>query len=184
MPTLSISQRAILKADIDADPTFASLPNTNANADLIVSAYNSFFSPDWFAWQTKCPVSDIYDAIQWANMTPSDAPDGTALYTNRALFCQAKQISVQIMLQGRDIINCSKLTLQAGLQDALTGYVSGASGAVKSGGWVAVRAVMQRKATRAEKLFASGTGTAATPGFFTFEGKINQDDVTSARDGA
>ncbi|MBL8999290.1 MAG: class I SAM-dependent methyltransferase, partial [Gemmatimonadetes bacterium] len=51
----------------------------------------------------------VFDAITWANLTPVDVPDGSAAYTNRALLCQAKQINLQILLQGRERVAAAGL---------------------------------------------------------------------------
>jgi hypothetical protein len=38
-------------------------------------------------------------------------------------------------------------------------------------------AIARRQATRAERLFATGTVSTATPGFFTFEGAVTTNDL-------
>lgn len=179
---LTQAQRAILKADIDQDPVLSVLPNSNANGDVIAAAYNTVGT--FVVWQTAVKVKDVQDGIVWQNLTPADVPDGTLLWNNRSLACQGKQFNVQTILVGRDYIDATKANVRAGLQDALTNVPSGVSGALLSGGWANVKTALQRVVTRAEKLFATGTGTAASPGLVTFEGKITQDDVTMARDGA
>ena len=100
------------------------------------------------------------DAILWANFTPLDTPDGTQLWTNRALCCQGKQFNIQLMLQGRSTIPGDKPGFRTGLQDALTALPSGASGANKTGGWTAVQLVLQRLATRFENLFTTVDGVS------------------------
>jgi hypothetical protein len=45
---------------------------------------------------------------------------------------------------------------------------------------VAMRAAWKRFATRGEKLFTSGTGTDATPGAFSFEGQVTNDEIVQA----
>jgi hypothetical protein len=179
---LNQAQLVTLKADIAADPVLSILPMSNASGDTIAAAYNSAASPDFIVWNPSTATKDVMDAITWANLTPSDAPDGTAAWTNRALACQGKQFNIQTMLVGRDLVDATKVNLVAGLQDALTNVPSGAAGATKSGGWANVKIALTRKATRAEKLFGSGTGTAATPGLMGFIGRITQDDVTTARE--
>lgn len=131
-------------------------------------------------WRTYAPVADIDDAIIWANMTPTDAPDGTAIYTNRALFAQAKQISLQTMVQGQQSISSAKANVRAGLQDALTNLPTGAGGATQAAGWAAVRLAMQRNASHFEKIFATGTGTTASPGTLVLEGGPDDYSVIQA----
>jgi hypothetical protein len=180
MPTTA--QLILIKAAIDADPALNSLPQTADDASAIATALNALAVPDFVVWQSSTPVQTVFDAINWANMTPADAPDGTALWTNRSLACQGKQFNLQTMLSGRENISSDKVSIRAGLQDALTGLPSGAGGASRSGGWTNVQTAMQRKATRAEKaLVASGVGTGANPGLMGFEGLLTYVDVENAR---
>jgi len=131
-------------------------------------------------WQTAVPIQTVYDSITWANLTPADAPDGTATWTNRALCCQGKQFNIQTMLQGRDSINATKANVRAGLQDGLTQIPSGVSGANRSAGWTTLQTAMQRLATVAEKVFATGTGTTGSPAIPSFEGLVQVGEVNAA----
>ena len=175
------AQLATLKAEIDADPALSALPNTADDAFTIAAALNSTATPDFFVWQTSIPTQTIFDAITWSNFTPVDAPDTTQTWANRALACQGKQFNVQTILMGRETLNPSKANIRAGLQDALTAIPSGVAGASKSGGWAAVQAAMQRKATRCEKILATGFGTSASPALLGFEGSVSYQDVLDAR---
>lgn len=178
---LSPAQLATLKAAILADNTLNAFPNTdNGNGDL-ATALNALASPDWFVWQTAVNVNDIADAINWANFTPQDTPDGTVTWTNRSLACQGKQFNLQTMLVGRTSMDASKANLRAGLQDALTAIPSGASGASKAGGWAAVQLILSRKAKLIEKILSTGTGSQATPATMGYEGTVTGDNVTRAR---
>jgi hypothetical protein len=175
------AQLLLIKAEIAADPALNSLPNTADDAYAIADALNLLPSPDFMVWQTNLPTQAVFDAITWANLTPADAPDGTAAWTNRALACQGKQFNLQTILTGREYINATKVNIRAGLQDALTSVPSGAGGATRPAGWVAVQTAMQRKATRAEKVLATGVGTAANPALLGFEGIVTHQDVLTAR---
>lgn len=178
---LTQAQLTVLAADIAADPVLSAKPKNSDGAFDIAAAYKLPASPAFYVWQTKCPVQDIEDAVLWANFTPQDSPDGTQLWGNRALQCQGKQFNLQLMISGKTTIDCSKPGKRAGLQDALTAIPSGSSGANKGGGWNAVQQVMSRQANRAEKLFATGTGTQAEPATMAFEGSFSLDDIQTAR---
>jgi hypothetical protein len=184
---LTTSQLTALKADIVSDGALNGLPMTSDGATAIVAAYSVIVAPDFFVYRTRIPVQEIYDQIQWAKMTPTDAPDGTAAWTNRSLACQGKQFNLQLLLQGsQQSIDGTKSNVRAGLQDALTNVPSGVSGVTQAANWVGVRDnALARKATRAEKLFAStanGNGaTAATAATMVVEGALSVDDVMSAR---
>jgi len=178
---LTNAQLLLIKTEISADPVLNVLANTPDNAFAIADALNLTASPDFFVWQTACPTQMIFNAINWANLTPSDAPDVTIIFTNRALLCQGKQFNLQIILTGRETINATNALVRSGLQDALTAVPSGALGASRSAGWAAVQLALQRKATRAEKVLATGTGSTASPGLMGFEGALTYQDVLDAR---
>lgn len=148
---------------------------------VIRDALNAPASPLFYVWRTTTPAADIGNAIVWSALTPVDAPDGTATYTNRALLCQAKQINVQTLIQGRDSVASNKSNIRAGLQDALTNIPAGASGASIGAGWASVKSAMTRTATVLEQLLSTGTGTAVTPADLGYEGSIDNNTVDTAR---
>jgi hypothetical protein len=167
-----------LKADILADPILAAYPAEGAQGP-ISTAYNQTEAA-YYVWRTSVPTDEVFDAIAWAALTPADTPDGTAAYTNRALLCQAKQINLQILLQGKERINGGKASIRAGSSDALLNVPSGSGGATQSAGWAAVKSVLTRQSTRGEKLFATGAGTIASPSSLVFEGAVTNADVEYA----
>lgn len=134
----------------------------------------------FIVWRPYTSANDIFDAINWANFTPADVPDGTTIWTNRSLACQGRQFNLQTLLTGREFINSSKANIRADLQDALTAIPSGSGGATKNGGWSNVQAAMQRPATLFEKIFASGVGTVASPGLIVVEGYPSDYEVIQA----
>lgn len=158
----------------DTDPEVISAVS-GGNATRLAELYN--LPSSVVVWKTSVPVSDIFDAVVWANMTPAAAPDGTALWTNRNLQCQSKQLALQTILMGRESINGTKANLRTGLQDALTALPSKADGTSQAAGWVAVAAVLKRFANKTEAIFSTGTGTTATPGTLVWEGLVNYNDI-------
>lgn len=166
------------------DSTKITQLKTLAIADPVASTYFDGLHDqelaDWFnqstayvVWRSSTPASEVFDAINWASLTPADAPDGTAAYTNRALACQGKQFNIQLLTMGREQIASNKINVRNGIKDALQSVPAGAGGALLDAGWVAVKTAMTRIATRAEQLWATGTGTSASPGALTFEGAID-----------
>lgn len=186
---LTTAQRATLAADIAADPVLNALPHNSDGAFAIAQAYNLLASPTWYVWRTDASTDEIFDAVTWASLTPTDAPDGTATYTNRALSAQARQINLQIMLQGRQTLNASKLKIRQALTDALQNLPTGAGGALLDAGWSSVKATLYRPATRLEKLFSTGTGTTGVPANLAasadagqlVQGQISYQEVMDAR---
>lgn len=171
---LSQLQFDALKAAVIADPTASAfrLAGDTFSLRLWCNADSANV-----VWRTFTAGDAIRNAILWANMTPADAADASATYTNRALYAQAKQISLQTMLQGVSQVNTGVVGIRNGLQDCLTQLPTGAAGATIAAGWTAVRATMQRFATRCESLFTVGQGTAATPVGLVYEGAVSQDEA-------
>ena len=160
-----------LKAAIIADPNLAAARaiHSGVGTQMIADYLNT--DSDLTVWRTSVQTQVLFDAITWANMTPTDAPDGTAAWQCRSLACQGKQFNLQLIFASRDTIDPSKANVRAGLQDALTNVPSRTGGATVSAGWVPVRTAMQRLATNFEKIFAN---TQASPGSLVVEGLIDE----------
>lgn len=163
------AQLQTFKAAILADSNLTALVATGQTG-----AIAQYYQADstFYVWRGLTSASDILDAITWANLTPVDSPDNTATFTNRALICQAKQLNLQILLQGREQVSTGKANVRSGLSDALQNVPAGASGALLDAGWAGaakVKAAITRLANKLERLFATGTGTTANPGNLVVE---------------
>lgn len=183
---LTTQQKATLKAFIEANPAWAALTPGGDSAFAIAAGLNALASPNFFVWRTAVPSDDIFNAVVWANFTPGTGSGagamGNADYTKWCLACQGKQISAQIILQGRTTpLNAANINVRGGLQDALQNVPSGASGALQDAGWAAVRNVMARPATVVEKQFADTTAadgsTRALSATMVVEGSISFGEV-------
>jgi hypothetical protein len=195
---LSAAQLQTLKSDVAANTNVPggtsiyaatpinTIPLTGDGDQAIADWYNGFPAPDFFVYRSNVLVKEINDQIQWAKLTPNDAPDTTQIWLNRAMQCQGKQFNLQILLQGLPTVDASKANFRAGLQDALTNVPSGVAGALVSAGWVGVRDnALARKATRVEKILATGDGsTAALAATLGAEGLLTYHDVDAARNAA
>lgn len=176
-------QLQTFKAAIHAetDPTFAALRQSNETGQM-AAWYN--IDTAFQVWKSTTDAGSLFDAITWKSLTPADAADGTALFTNRALACQAKQINLQIILQGQSSIATGKLSLRQGLSDALLDVPAGVNGALLDAGWLGagkVKATIQRPCNRVERIFATGTGTTGAPGDLgSFEGSVSNQDILDA----
>lgn len=185
MSILSAVQKTTLKAFINGDGNISGQAQNGDGATVIAAYVNTVVSPDFFVYRSAIPVQEIYDQIIWANLTPTDAPDATLQWQNRELVCQGKQFNLEILLQGQVTVSGARANVRAGLQDALTNVPSGVSGATVAAGWVGVRDnVLARKATRLEKLFATGQSGAssALAATMAIEGPISYQDVQEARE--
>lgn len=196
---LTTAQKATLKAAIAANTTpiggssaYAALavkdvPNNSEGSQAIADFYNQPAVPNFFVWNTQAPVAAIYDNITWANLTPTDAADGTQTWANRSLACQGKQFNLQTILIGaQGTVNGARSNVRAGLQDALSNVPSGVNGALVSGGWANVRDnALARKASAVEKLLADTTNgagnTAQASAVAAFDGTLTAFDVDAVR---
>lgn len=165
-PTQVSTLTAALLADANALPVLNS-----SNADTLLNYCNAITT--FQVWNTATLVSNISDAITWANFTPGNPASGAGQdFLNWCAQCAIKRDNLWVLLTSNSngFVNTGKHNIQAGLQDALTGIPSGVSGANRAGGWPAVQLVIQRPATYLEKVLATGVGTAVSPGDLSFEG--------------
>lgn len=172
------AQLATLKGLVAAEPTLQNAILTGQDS-LIAEWLNTSATPAYYVWRSVTPASDILDAITWASLTPADTADGTAIFTNRAMVCRAKQANLEILLS-RDPVASGKTSIRGGLSDALQNVPAGAGGAPVDAGWLGagkVKAAITRVATRAEKALATGSGTSGTPSVLGFEGQVSVDDA-------
>lgn len=151
----------------------------NANAsgqtdNAAIALLNALVSPNYFVWNPTVLKTALKAQVSAANYTPSDAPDTTLLYQNRAMLCELKQSSIVWLTQPSgtfpDTIDCSVAGVRQNLKDAMISIPSGTSGANQDAGWGnattpgTVRTVMMRPCTVLEKLFVSAGSGAGNAG--------------------
>jgi hypothetical protein len=180
------AQLSTLKAAITADQVLSAFPNNSDGAFAIAAAVNLPADPSVNVWRTDAPVADISDAINWAQYTPVDAVDSTAVYTNRLLSIQTKQMNLQMMLQGRESVNANKINIRAGLRDAVIAVPAGANGTAVSPGGANGATVLNacvRNALRVEAILAGADATTGTvtAKLLGFEGTVTYQDIEAAR---
>lgn len=191
--SLAPAQLLTLKAAINAetDPAVVAARAAGDNGTIA-----NFFNGNSAAaaWRTDAPVNDLLDAITWSNYTPNDAvgaADTDPTLSRKIgwlLTVQTKQMNLQLMLQGRDRINCAPPNVRAGIRDATIQLPTGAGGAATSPGGASGATVLARCtriATRAELALAaasqgSDTTGATTARVLTWQGRLTSDDVREA----
>lgn len=176
------------KVFASADPTMVAL--VAARDQNALTAYLNADSGE-VGWRTDAPVNAILDAITWTSYTPQDGIGGgdtdplLSVKIGRLLTVQTKQINLQLMLQGRDTLDCSRPNVRLGLRDCVVQLPTGAGGAMTSPGGpsgATVLAKCVRPITRTEALLAADsqagdmTGTT-TARVLTFEGRIDAGEV-------
>lgn len=159
---ITLSQIATLKAACLAD-TVACKPLHDAANDEALAAYFNADTSTFIVWRTSVTKEELTanDAFAWDrvdNLSVGKARIWDAMFDNSSRS-----------------INPSKANVRAGIAAAWVG--TAADLAVRA----AVLAQCQRSATRAEKILATGTGTAATPALLTFEGAISVGEASLIR---
>lgn len=155
---LTTAQLLTLKADIAADPVLSAFPNNSDGAFEIAAAYNQVFIPAFRVWKTDVPTKDAKKAMVWTE------------YIGRSV---GERDAWQFMLSN-GTINAADTNVRQGIADIF----SGPGGATTRAN---LTAIAKRDATRAEKLFATGTGTELSPATMVFEGNLSYQDVQDAR---
>ena len=158
---LTDAQKTTLAADVAADPAFASLPHNSDGAYAIADAYALTIDNAFIVWKSSVTNDEImqngFDWTQVDNTTVGKARIWEWMFSNE-----------------RRSIDPSKLNVRAGIDEAWKG--TAAMLAVRE----AVYGHCKRVANRAEKLFATGTGTTASPATMGFEGRMNYQEVQIA----
>lgn len=158
--SLTTDQKVTLRAYIDGDPTLSSYPN-NTDGNLIVTGLlNAASNPAFIVWKTSVPIREVGETFN-----ASELAGLTSLNTQRLQNLAAWLV---------DGVTPSKATVRAFFDDVF----SGAGGASTR---AALLALWKRTATRAEQVFATGTGSDGSPGSLTFEGTLSVRDVEDAR---
>jgi hypothetical protein len=157
---LTSAQIATLRADILADPTLTAIPAGSDGDFTIAAIYNTIFTPSWWVYKSSVPVADVKDALNYTT------------YIGRSV---AEREAFTFMLSNH-VIAPNRPNIRQGINDIFSG-----SGATPVAQRAAFDVLFRREATRAEKLFATGTGTTVSPGTMTVEGAISYQDVGAAR---
>jgi len=199
---LTQAQKTALKTDIAANTNTipAGYPwsgfyagaaiNTLGNGPdentAIAGWYNLTATPDFVVWR-DLPMETVLNLITFASMTPAGSvpttPDlDVQVWIARSLACQGKQFNLQNLTLGRTVAPMKRANYRAAMQDCLTNIPAGANGAAIAANWVGVRDAAKQLATNFEKLFATGTGSTASPADLVLEGAVSRADIQEARD--
>ena len=157
---LTPAQLPVLKAAIAAetDPTFVGYRTANSTGAM-ADWYNEATNPAFVLWRTNVSIRETgqaFNGAEWAGMT-------TANHTRL-------QTVAQYLDQG---YYASLADVRAMFNDIW----SGAGGATTR---ASLLALWKRTASKVEKIYATGTGSDASPATPTFEGRITNDDVLAA----
>jgi hypothetical protein len=156
---LTTAQLTTLKAAIlaETDATFVDYRSQGATGAM-ANWLNQITNPAWIVWRTDVSPNEYRDAITW---TEVDALTTGSKY----------RIWEWLTMSMTAPIDFSRLNVRQGLQDCWASNTTTRA---------SLLVVAKRTATRAEKLFSTGTGTTATPATLGFEGSLSPDDIVSA----
>jgi hypothetical protein len=158
---LTPAQLATLKAAILADPVLAAYPAGAASSYPIAAAFNELASPAFIVWRTSVPFDEIMrNGMDWTRV------DNLSVGKSR----------IWDWMTRLGTLNPSQANIRAGIDAAWVG--TAADLAVRA----AVYVHCKRSATRAEKLYATGTGSDAVPATLVVEGNLSPDEVQQARE--
>lgn len=154
---LTSTQLTTLKNAIAADPVLSQLPNNSDAAFEIAAAFNVIDVSNFTVWKTSVQAQEIMsNGFVW-----------TAVDT-----LTVGKARIWEWMTRYGTINPSKANIRQGLADCF-----GAGSAMAT----AIMPHLKRLATRAEKLFATGTGTDQSPGNLVVEGQVTYQNVLDAR---
>lgn len=168
---LTPAQLTTLKANIIADAAFNGLPSNTDGAFVIAAAYNLPASPDFWVWRTRVSKDEL---VQTTSV------DGTTFnWTGAGFITRAvgERDAWRELFSLDGICNPSLASVRQAFADIFSGATAPAPA-----NRTHLLAVGRRKALRIEKLFATGTGSTASPATMVIEGTISYQDVQAARE--
>lgn len=164
---MTSAEKVILKAHIQATPALDAI-YVDGNLVALADALNVTASPDYWVWRTDVTRSDIYNKPN--GLPVSGAQTGFWDWTTYKNQGVAEQNAWVQMFMG-DIANFSQLNLREGIGKIFTG--SAAANAQRDH----CLAIGRRLASLTEEVFATGTGSTASPATMSFEGQVTVADL-------
>jgi len=161
MAELTDAQMPALKAAILADAALNAIPNTYpAGAAQLAAALNADASPDFTVWKTQATINEVGKAFDGGELAGMTTGNQTRLQT-LALYLASG-------------VNPSLASNRKFFDDVF----SGAGGVITR---AALLVLWKRNARLIEKIFATGTGSDASPAQLVFQGTIGPIDAHNAR---
>jgi hypothetical protein len=165
---LTSAQKLVIRNAIAADPVLAALPNNSDGSVEIAAALNLDASPDFWVYKTRLAREDVVGGTSGDGTTFTWAGAG---YITRAQ--GERDAFSEIFALGS--CNPSMPNVRAAFTDIFSGTGNAAANRTH------IANVQRRKASRFEKLFATGTGSTASPATLVLEGPISYQEIDEAR---
>lgn len=164
---LTPEQQTVFRNDVLADATLNTLPPGSDSAFEIARVYNLPATPDFWVWKT---------ALHEHEITGQTSPDGTVWsWVSYIARSPNEQNGWARMFNSSLTINPSLPNVRQGVADIFSGNQNNAPAQRAH-----LLAISRRKASRVEKLLASGTGSTASPATMTHEGALGWSEVKDA----
>ena len=155
---LTPAQMTTLQTNILADHSFDSLPHNTDGAYAIAVAYNLPASSTFIVWKTSVDPAEIMaGGMDWTRV------DNLTVGKSRIWDWMTRLNS----------FDASKANVRAGIDAVWVGTAADLAERAD------VYTHCKRQATRLEKLFATGTGTDASPATMVIEGQVTYQDVAT-----
>jgi hypothetical protein len=161
---LTPAQLQTLKTNILATPEANALYQ-NGDLDALAAFYNAPASPVFWAWRTRVTKSELVTSV---------GPDGTTFnWTGNGFITRAvgELTAWQELFNGVQSVNPSLANVRQAFSDIFSGTGNAAANRTHLLG------VARRLTTRLERLFATGTGSTASPGVLVVEGTLTTDEL-------
>lgn len=169
---LSDSQLDTFKADILANTDPAVVSALAAGADNAIAAwYNQDAVPAFVVWKTRVYKQDLYEMASpvgqvwnwtfYVGLNPGEQGAWLELFSDPGDGSMEMHPHLPQVRSAWNEIFAGPQTSPANLR-------------------AHIESLSKRDATYAEKLFATGTGTTATPATMSFEGSVSSSDVRAA----
>lgn len=156
---LTPAQKTALAAHIAASPDLNSIPNTYDGAFEIARLMALPAAPAFIVWKSSVPKNEVGKAFQATALAAITAGNNDKL-ANFAAW--------------NEVVEPYRADQRAFFDDVFS-VTAGATTRAS------LLALWKRQANRAEKLFATGTGSDASPATLTFEGTLDYNEVYAAR---
>lgn len=155
---LTNAQLQTLKTYIANDVTLNAYPMTSDGAYAIAQAMNLLAAPVFIVWRTNVSSEEYRKAFVWTEVD--------SMTTGKARIIEWMTGSF------KETLNPSDINVRQGIADAFAANTTTRANLL---------ALSKRSATRAEKLFAAGTGSDADPATMGWEGSLSFAEVMQAR---
>lgn len=163
--TLTQAQKDSLKSAILAESTIQSCV-TNGDDGCVANWLNS--ESTFVVWRTRVSKDEYQTSTGPTTGTTFDWANAGG-YISRS---QGERDAWNTMFSVNGTVNPSKPNVISAFNDIFSG-----SGAGAASNRNLLLDLSKRKATQAEKILATGTGTSVSPGTMTFEGQIAVNDI-------